>query len=925
MTKGLMTNVSSSGTSHRSPVDNPPWHARSVDEVEEILETSRISGLSESVAQQRLSVFGRNELAEAKKRSLLSIVWAQFQSLIVGLLLAAALVAFLFGDIPEAVAILVVVILNATVGFFMEWRADVALTALRRQGAAIARVLRDGVERQIPARDLVPGDVLILNAGDRTPADGRLAESKELHVDEASLTGESSPVAKGREVVEAESALADRTSMVYMGTVITEGRGRCIVTTTGVHTEMGNIGALIGEITEQRTPLERELHRLGNRLVGVVLVLCAVIVGIGLLRGNDIIAMVEVGISLAIAAVPEGLPAVATMTLALGMQRMARMKALLRRLPAVETLGATTVICSDKTGTLTKNEMTVRALQLEARRVDVSGVGYVPEGGFSVNGSALDPGQDKLVFTALKIGALCSDAHLEERGAETTVLGDPTEGALLVAARKAGINLEVLALEYPRVGEVPFKSETKRMATVHRLPDGRGFVAVKGALSALLPASESQLISGETIAVSHQTRQEIQSYNAALAGVGLRVLALAFKEIPRSNDTFSLDEGLTFVGLVGMQDPLREEAVLAVQRCRDAGIRVIMITGDQPATAQAIGAQLGLSGTQRGEPLKVLHGRELSSVGEEDWKKLVSEVGVFARVSPEHKMRIVEGLQDNGDIVAMTGDGINDAPALKQADIGIAMGIKGTEVTKEAADMVIADDNFATIVSAVEQGRIIYGNILRFVRYLFSCNLSEILIVFAALIVGWPLPLNAIQILWLNVITDVFPALALVFEPASPDMMKRPPRSPQEPILSRRLMAVIGAEAQLIGCATLLAFWFGLTEAFEMPDGGIRYASSLAFMTLALAQILHAYSSRSQTRSAFDAFLSNRWLGAAAILSLFLQSLAFYVPALQETLHTVPLDSNGWLIVAVCGVLPLLTIEVVKSIRRAPLLRGRVG
>jgi Ca2+-transporting ATPase len=920
-----LSNVSTPGPKKRGPGDNTPWHAHTADEVERTLETSHTRGLTESVAQERLSIFGSNEVAETKKRSILSIVWAQFQSLIVFLLLAAALVAFLFGDIPETVAIVVVVLLNATVGFFMEWRADVALTALRRESAATARVVRDGTERQIVASDLVPGDVLVLNAGDRTPADARITEIKELHVEEASLTGESTPVAKGSAFVDAESALADRTSMVYMGTVITEGRGRCIVTTTGVHTEMGKIGALIGEITEQRTPLERELHRLGNRLVGVVILLCAVIVGVGLLRGNDLVAMVEVGISLAIAAVPEGLPAVATMTLALGMQRMARMKALIRRLPAVETLGSTTVICCDKTGTLTKNEMTVRSLQLEDRRVEVSGVGYGPEGKFSVGGAAIDPGQDTLVFTALKIGALCCDAQLEERGTETMVLGDPTEGALLVAAKKAGINLAALALEYPRVGEVPFKSETKRMATLHRLPDGRGLVAVKGALSALLPASESQLTAGEPMTVSDQTREGIHQHNRALAEQGLRVLAVAFKEIPRWNDPYSLDEGLTFVGLVGMQDPLREEAVLAVHRCREAGIRVIMITGDQPATAQAIGAQLGLGRNQRGEPLKTVHGRELSSVGEEDWKELVKEVGVFARVSPEHKMRIVKGLQTNGDVVAMTGDGINDAPALKQADIGIAMGIKGTEVTKEAADMVIADDNFATIVSAVEQGRIIYGNILRFVRYLFSCNLSEILIVFTALIVGWPLPLNAIQILWLNVITDVFPALALVFESASPDMMKRPPRPPQEPILSGRLMGIIGAEALLICCATLLAFWVGLTREIDAPEVGTRYASSLAFMTLAFAQILHAYTSRSQTRSAFNAFFSNRWLGAAAILSLFLQSLSFYVPALQEAVHTVPIDSDGWLIVAVCGALPLLVIEIVKLLRRGIVLRGRVG
>jgi Ca2+-transporting ATPase len=704
--------------------------------------------------------------------------------------------------------------------------------------------------------------------------------------------------------------------MVYTGTVITEGRGRCIVTATGTHTEMGKIGALIGGIDERHTPLERELRRLGNRLVVIVLFLCAIIIGAGLLRGIDLVSMVEVGISLAIAAVPEGLPAVATMTLALGMQRMARINALLRRLPAVETLGATTVICSDKTGTLTKNEMTVSVLQLEERRVDVSGVGYEPHGTFSVDAISIEPSNDTHLTKALMIGALCSDAQLEGNGNETKVLGDPTEGALLVVARKAGYQPSTLAAEYPRVAEVPFKSETKRMATVHQLPHGGCLVAVKGALSAVLPASEAQMTVGEPRPISERTRERIIDHNRELAAQGLRVLALAFKELPRWDDAFSVYEGLTFVGLVGMQDPLREEAALAVRRCREAGIRVIMITGDQPATAQAIGVRLGMVTDKTGKAQRTIHGRELSAVAEQDWRNLVSEVGVFARVSPEHKMRIVKGLQANGEVVAMTGDGINDAPALKQADIGIAMGIKGTEVTKEAADMVIADDNFATIVSAVEQGRIIYGTIVRFVRYLFSCNLSEILIVFTALILGWPLPLNAIQILWLNVVTDVFPALALVFEPASPDMMKRPPRAPQEPLLSRRLMAVIGAEASLICGGTLLAFWFGLSREGDPAHDSLRYATSLAFMTLAWAQILHAYTARSQTRSAFHALFSNRWLGAATIFSLFLQSLAVNVPILQKTLHTVALDWEGWLMVGTCGVLPLLCVEVFKSFRR---------
>jgi len=917
LTESILIKSSHGGPDLNGNSERVPWYSRSVEDAERAQETNCTRGLAQSVAKERLSSFGRNELAEFKKRSLLAIVWAQFQNLIVFLLIGAAGLALAFGDVTEAIAIVVVVLTNTTVGFFMEWRADVALTALRRQAAVTARVLRDGNELQIEAGGLVPGDVCVLNAGDRIPADGRLIESKELQIDEASLTGESSTVSKRSEPpVHGDSALGDRVTMVYMGTIITEGRGRCIVTATGINSEMGKIGGLIGGIVKQDTPLERELHRLGNKLVIIVAILCAVVVGAGVLRGIEVISMFEVGISLAIAAVPEGLPAVATMTLALGMQRMARMNALLRRLPAVETLGATTVICSDKTGTLTKNEMTVSVIQLQDRRVDISGVGYVPEGNFSVGTRSIDALNDKLLMKALLIGALCCDAQLEGHGPQTTVLGDPTEGALLVLAAKAGLHSSTLTTEYPRVGEIPFKSETKRMATVHRLHTGAGLVAVKGALSAVLPASETEMTSSQPIPISDQMRERITANNRELAAQGLRVLALAFKQLPRWDDAISIDEGLTFVGLVGMQDPLREEAALAVERCREAGIRVIMITGDQQAAAQAIGLRLGLLHDQTGKTLRTIHGRDLSAAADKDWKDLVSQAGVFARVSPEHKMQIVQGLQANGEVVAMTGDGINDAPALKQADIGIAMGIKGTEVTKEAADMVIADDNFATIVSAVEQGRIIYGNILRFVRYLFSCNLSEILIVFTALMIGWPLPLNAIQILWLNVVTDVFPALALVFEPASPDMMKRPPRPPRKPILSRQLMGLIGAEAALICSATLFAFWFGLTKDGGFQEERLVYANSLAFMTLAWAQILHAYTARSQSRSAFAGFLANRWIGAAAILSLALQLLAFYIPFFQRTLGTLALDWDGWLIACVCGALPLLSVEVVKALRR---------
>lgn len=903
----------SSGAAEAGPV----WHTLSVDEVIGQLGTDGNRGLGQDEAARRLKEHGPNSLAEVKGRSALAIVLDQFKSLIVGLLVVATVVAFFLGEVIEGMAILVVIVLNAVIGFLTEWKARQALTALRAQSVPTAHVIRDGDEVQVPAAELVPGDLVVLAAGSRVPADGRVVESVRLQVEEASLTGESQPVSKGTEPVpERDAPLGDRVSMAFLGTAVTDGRGSLVVTATGARTEVGRIGTLVEEAGDQDTPLERKLAQLGHALVGGVLVLCAVIVLAGWLRGNEFLHMLEVGISLAIAAVPEGLPAVATMTLALGMQRMARMRALVRRLSAVETLGSTTVICTDKTGTLTRNEMTVRVIQLGDRQIEVTGTGYETVGEFRDGGKPVTTRSDAGLALALRVGALCSDASLDRSNGAVGVLGDPTEGALLVAAEKAGLDEEELNRQFPRVGEIPFSSESKRMITVHRTPEGTTVAFVKGAPNVLIDASTTEQVNDGTRPLTSEGRQQHEARSAELAGRALRVLALAFKEVPEAFREEDLADDLVFVGLVGMIDPLRKEATAAIETCRGAGIRAIMITGDQQATASEIARQLGLDHGPDGQPRRVVHGRELAGLDADGWKRVSGEAGVFARVSPEHKLRIVEALQARGDVVAMTGDGVNDAPALKKADIGVAMGMKGTEVAKEAADMVVTDDNFATLVVAVEQGRVIYANILRFVHYLFSCNLAEILVVFVAILAGWPLPLAALQVLWLNMITDVFPAMALALEPSSPGVMRRPPRSPQEPLVNLRFVGLIAWQGGLLAAVTLLAFWLGM-HWYGDTGPGLRHATTLAFMTLALAQVFHAFNARSPRRSAFDSRLfTNGWLWAAVGLCVVLQLVAVYWPFLQRVLRTNPLNETDWAVVWACSLAPILVVELVKLASR---------
>ena len=910
-----------------------PWHAWPVERVARDLGADPDRGLSEDEAAARLARVGPNRLPAPGRKPTWRIAAEQFASLIVLFLVAAAAIALVAGETLEAVAILVVIAVNALVGFATELRAAQAIEALQRQTAPTARVVRGGVERTSAVEELVPGDVVLLAEGDRVPADGRLVESARLQVQEAALTGESEPVEKrAGAAVDARAPLAERSTMAYLGTTVRAGRGRLLVTDTGGATEVGRIGVLLEQIELHATPLERRLDQLGRALVGVVLGIAAVVVVAGVLRGKALLDMLEVGIALAIAAVPEGLPAVATMTLALGVQRMARANALVRRLPAVETLGSTTVICTDKTGTLTRNEMTVRCFVVAERRVDVTGVGYDPIGRFERGGRPVDLAADAPLRTALRVGVLCNDARLaddDDRAVDAdgahedgdAVLGDPTEGALLVAAAKAGIDPEALRAAQPRVDEVPFDATARRMVTAHR-HGGGGVVYAKGAPAVLLERCDRVATDRGSEPLDDAARERWTAVAGGLADEALRVLALAVREVPDDDAPVARDEGLTFVGLVGMIDPLREEAARAVARCRAAGIRTVLITGDHPRTARVIASRLGIDRGLDGAELRTWYGPDLEGRDARGWREAVADAAVFARVSPEHKLRIVEALQARGEIVAMTGDGVNDAPALRAADIGIAMGVKGTEVAKEAAAMVIRDDDFGTIVRAVEQGRVIYANIQRFVHYLFSCNLAEILTVFVAILLGWPLPLAALQILWLNMITDVFPALALALEPSDPDVMRRPPRDPAEPLLSRAYVVLIVWQGVLLAAVTLVVFavalaWYGRGE-------GLAHAVTLAFSTLALAQVAHTFNARSVRESAVSrrAF-ANRWLWGAVLLCLALQLAAVYLPGLQRVLGTVALSGRDWALVVAMALLPVAVTEGVKGVARAQGRRAR--
>lgn len=876
-------------------------HALEATAVTKSFEVDPTAGLSSVEVVQRRTRFGDNALETAHSRAAWRILLDQFKSLVVGLLAAAAVVAWLSGDVTEAVAILVVLGLNALIGFVTEWQAGRALNALRQSSHATTRVRRDQREAMIDSAELVPGDVVILNAGDRVPADLRLLEAASLRAEESALTGESVPVEKAVTAVAADAVLAERHSMLYLGTMIASGRALSMVTAIGAQTEMGKIGHLVASVPDEPTPLERRLDEMGRHLVMLVLAIAAIVMVTGWLRGEPLWVMIEVGISLAVAAVPEGLPTVTTLILALGVLRMAGKRAIVRRLSAVETLGSTTVICSDKTGTLTENRMTVREYQL-------------------ANGSAikiedkLSANDNELLNRTVRAGVLCNEAAFNPDAVEKErATGDPTEIALLVAAHELKVDVVGMRSDYPKLAERPFDAESKRMTTIHRISDGTRLALLKGAPGVVFDACADYVESENQLKpLDSEARARFLTTNEQMANHALRVLALAEKRIAQDSPDDAAEaestSGYTLLGLVGMIDPPRAEVAEAIQQAHTAGIRTVMLTGDQPNTARAIALELKLS--EDAEPL-VLHARELADANHEQLAEMVRTVTVFARVSPEDKLNIVEALQKAGEIVAVTGDGVNDSPALKRADIGIAMGERGAESAKEAADVVLADDNFATIVGAVAGGRAIYANITKFVNFMFSSNLGEVVVIFMAIAVGWPLPLLPLQILWVNLVTDVFPALALAVEPPAEDVMKQHPRSSHEALLSRSFLILIGWQGAMLGALGLAAYLWALNSYGSGP-----HARTIAMLALVGVQLGHLFNCRSRTRSALAGLFTNGFIWGAAAIVIVLQLLAVWWPPLSRVLQTVAPNPMDWGIIGLTMLVPVVIVEITKLITR---------
>jgi len=878
------------------------WHTLTVEESFARLESSP-RGLSSDEAGKRLEQFGPNELLAQRRVSPWAILLEQFKNvLIVILLLATALSAFL-GHGVEAIAITVIVLFAVILGFIQEFRAERAIEALREMAAPSATAIRDGHDQRIPARDLVPGDVIILATGDKVPADARLTEAVNLQTVEAPLTGESAPVEKhSRPLQEETLPTGDRRNLAFAGTAVTYGRGRALIVATGMATEFGKIARMLEEVDTAKTPLQKNLDRIGKALARAAFAVVFVIVALGLFRGQPFVEMLIFGVALAVAVVPEALPAVVTISLALGVKRMVRRNALIRRLPAVETLGSTSVICSDKTGTLTKDEMTVRRLYVAGHMIEVSGRGYEPNGKFSMNGSGV--GASEPLSMMLQAGALASDARVEQKNGSGTweVKGDPTEGALVVVAAKAGLNKPELEARFPRISEIPFTAETKEMTTLHETPDG--VVAyTKGAPEVIVQSCASQLTETGVEPLDEARRTEVLERARQMAGEALRVLAVAYKPRATVEDA---EKDMTLLGLAGMIDPPRREAKAAVKKCEEAGIKVIMITGDHPLTAKAVAEELGLSKGGR-----VVNGADLEAMDDLQLEREVESIEVCARVSPAHKLRVVTALQKRGQVVAMTGDGVNDAPALKKADIGIAMGITGTDVSKEAAAMTLTDDNFASIVAAVEEGRGIFSNIKKYLMYLLSSNIGEIGLMAGASLAGLPLPLSAVQILYVNLATDGLPALALAVDPPERGLMQRPPRDPRTGIFTRPVVLLMLAGGVWSAVVNLGVFIWALNSGRPQAE-----AMTMTFVSLVLIQFFKAYNFRSDRHSVLRDPFANKWLNLAILWELILLALILYVPVLEMTFGTVALPVRDWLIIVAAALTVSPVLEFTKWIER---------
>jgi Ca2+-transporting ATPase len=888
------------------------WYSKEKDEVIRDLE-SNARGLSTEKIRLKREEFGYNELKERKKTSALQIFLSQFGNTFTIMLLAAIIISVSLGwyeaqilhdarltieTFIDGVAIGAIVILNAVIGFIQEYRSEKAIEALKKLTTPKARVIREGKETQIPAREIVPGDIILLEAGDRIPADGRLLEAINLSIDESVLTGESNPVNKSAEVILSDSSIADMKNMVFTGTSVVNGRGKGIVTSIGINTQFGRISEMVQTVEKEEIPLKYKLDKFAKKIGVIVILAATIVVLVSLIRTGTIeIDLLLTAVALAVSAVPEGLPAIVTVTLALGARELSRRNAVVRRLASVETLGSTTVICSDKTGTLTKGEMTVREIFVGEKTVKVTGTGYSLEGEFRVNDSSISPLEHNDLLSVLRIGALCNNSSVNG----SSVLGDPTEGALIVVTSKSGLKIDDLKKQYPRIAEIPFSSERRLMTTVHNTPDGFQVAYIKGSPEKVLQLCEFVHLEGEKKRLDEKQRNELLRKNEEMANQGLRVLGMACRELPNIKsgyDEKNLESDLIFAGFMGMLDPPRKEAKDAVKLCEKARIRVVMITGDHKLTAVVIAKELGIS-----EKEDALTGEELEEMSDEKFEDIVENIRVFARVSPENKLRIVKVLKKKGHVVAMTGDGVNDAPAVKQADIGVAMGITGTDVTKEASDMILADDNFATIVNAVRGGRIIFDNIRKFVRFLIALNFTELLLIGSFALIGLPIPLLPVMILWLNLVTDGPPAMALSVDPPNDDVMQRPPRSPEEGILHGNLMFILASTViQLI--VEIVAFWWGFSV-----QGSLDKARTLVFAVACFYELVVIWNCRSESRHAFRVgFLNNKALLAAISVSVLSTLVVIYTPAMQFLFQTVFLDLIDLAVVVVLSLSGFLVI-----------------
>jgi Ca2+-transporting ATPase len=879
------------------------WHSLDLDDVAARLDTSPTAGLGEQEAARRLAEYGPNELHAAHGIAPWKLLFDQFKNVLMLILLVAVGLSAVLGHATEAVVISVIVLFAALLGFAQEYRAERTLEALRQMAAPTATALRDGHETDVPASELVPGDLTVLHAGDKVPADGRLSDVIGLQVEESALTGESLPIEKQTATLsDDELPVGDRTNMVYAGTAVTYGRGRAVVVSTGTDTEFGAIARMLETIERGKTPLQLNLDRVAMILARAALVIVLVVVGLGLLRGEPVLDMLLFGTAVAVAVVPEALPAVITISLTLAAQRMVRRKALVRRLPAIETLGSVSVIGSDKTGTLTKDQMTARKFYVAGQMLDVSGAGYDPEGVFSLDGARADP--PAALTETLRAAVLASDARIAkgEDDQEWHVRGDPTEGALVVAAVKAGLHPPDLVAEFPRVREIPFTSETKRMTTLHETPDGVVAYA-KGAPEIILDSCTRQLsASGET-ALDDDARAAALATAQQMASEALRVLAVARRSDAEPENA---EQEMTFLGLIGMIDPPRPEAKEAVRTCEQAGIKPVMITGDHPLTAQAVARELGVLTSGR-----TVTGAELASMSDESLGREIETIEVYSRVSPADKLRVVTAWQEKSHSVAMTGDGVNDAPALKKADIGVAMGVTGTDVSKEAAAMTLTDDNFASIVAAVEEGRGVFGNIKKYLMYLLSANLGEIGLLVGASLLGKPLPLSAVQILYVNLATDGLPALALSVDPPERDLMRRPPRNREADIFNRRVVTLIAVGGAWSALVTLSMFTWALSSGRSLAE-----AMTMTVATLVVLELLKAFSFRSDRYSVLDGPFANKWLNLAVLWEIVLLVLVINLPFLQDAFGTTSLSPDEWAIMVGAASTIVLALELAKRVLR---------